>query len=345
MELSLNNISKKYKTKQALTDINITLHEGVYALLGPNGAGKSTLMNILVGLIPATAGEVLLDGKSTASLGADFRSLLGFLPQEPGFYPSFSGYDIMRYYADLKGVPDARQRINELLELVSLTPDKKRRVGQYSGGMKRRLGIAVALLNSPKILVMDEPSAGLDPEERMLQYYLSMVNSEEERSLVEKLYNDYRQLMHKTAYSILHNPELAEDSVHEAFLRVIGNIQKFSEYSCNQNVAYFVIIVRGIALNKLKRSSREADLSDEIAAPENIEESMNADIGYSEIVDSIKRLSPALKNVALLYFVQGCSAQEISQLLDISVNSVYASVSRARAALTKRLNGITANTY
>ena len=157
MELSLNNISKKYKTKQALTDINITLHEGVYALLGPNGAGKSTLMNILVGLIPATAGEVLLDGKSTASLGADFRSL----------YPSFSGYDIMRYYADLKGVPDARQRINELLELVSLTPDKKRRVGQYSGGMKRRLGIAVALLNSPKILVMDEPSAGLDPEERI----------------------------------------------------------------------------------------------------------------------------------------------------------------------------------
>lgn len=167
MELSLNNISKKYKTKQALTDINITLHEGVYALLGPNGAGKSTLMNILVGLISATAGEVLLDGKSTASLGADFRSLLGFLPQEPGFYPSFSGYDIMRYYADLKGVPDARLRINELLELVSLTPDKKRRVGQYSGGMKRRLGIAVALLNSPKILVMDEPSAGLDPEERI----------------------------------------------------------------------------------------------------------------------------------------------------------------------------------
>ncbi len=173
----------------------------------------------------------------------------------------------------------------------------------------------------------------------MLQYYLSMVNSEEERSLVEKLYNDYRQLMYKTAYSILHNPELAEDSVHEAFLRVIGNIQKFSEYSCKENVAYLVIIVRGIALNKLKRSSREADLSDEIAAPENIEESVNADIGYSEIVDSIKSLSPALKNVALLYFVQGCSAQEISQLLDISVNSVYASVSRARAALTKRLKG------
>ena len=167
MELSFKNITKKYKSKQALTDINITLHEGVYALLGPNGAGKSTLMNILVGLIPATTGEVLLDGKNTVSLGADFRGLLGFLPQEPGFYPSFSGYDIMKYYADLKGVPDAQQRINELLELVNLASDKKRRVGQYSGGMKRRLGIAVALLNAPKILVMDEPSAGLDPEERI----------------------------------------------------------------------------------------------------------------------------------------------------------------------------------
>ena len=167
MELSFKNITKKYKSKQALTDINITLHEGVYALLGPNGAGKSTLMNILVGLIPATTGEVLLDGKNTVSLGADFRGLLGFLPQEPGFYPSFSGYDIMKYYADLKGVPDAQQRVNELLELVNLASDKKRRVGQYSGGMKRRLGIAVALLNAPKILVMDEPSAGLDPEERI----------------------------------------------------------------------------------------------------------------------------------------------------------------------------------
>lgn len=173
----------------------------------------------------------------------------------------------------------------------------------------------------------------------MLQFYLSMVNSDEERSLVEKLYKDYRQLMYKTAYSILRNPELAEDSVHEAFLRVIENIQKFSEYSCKENVAYLVIIVRGIALNKLKRGNRESELSDETAAPENIEESVNADIGYSEILSNIQNLSPALKNVALLYFVQERSAQEISQMLGISVNSVYSSVSRARTILTQKLKG------
>ena len=175
----------------------------------------------------------------------------------------------------------------------------------------------------------------------MLQYYLSMVNSEEESSLVEQLYNDYRQLMYKTAYSVLRNPELAEDSVHEAFLRVIENIQKFSEYSCKENVAYLVIIVRGIALNKLKRGSRESELSDETAAPENIEESVSADIGYSEIVGNIQSLSPALKNVAMLYFVKGCSAQEIAKLLDINVNSVYSSVSRARTILTQKLKGAT----
>ena len=175
----------------------------------------------------------------------------------------------------------------------------------------------------------------------MLQYYLSMVNSDEERNLVERLYKEYKQLMYKTAYSILHNSELSEDAVHEAFLRVIDNLQKFQKYSCKENVAYLVIIVRGIALNKLKQKKREADLDEEIESSVNIEEAVNADIGYSEIVDRIKSLSPALKNVALLYFVQGCSVQEIAQILDTKVNTVYSSVSRAKLILTKRLKGDT----
>lgn len=173
----------------------------------------------------------------------------------------------------------------------------------------------------------------------MLQYCLSMVNSDEERSLVEYLYKEYRQLMYKTAYSILHNSELSEDAVHEAFLRVIDNLQKFQKYSCKENVAYLVIIVRGIALNKIKRSSRESELDEELAGAVDIEETVNAEIGYSEIVERIKSLSPALKDVALLYFVQGCSAQEIAQMLNIKVNTVYSSVSRARAILAKGLNG------
>lgn len=173
----------------------------------------------------------------------------------------------------------------------------------------------------------------------MLQYYLSMVNSDEERSLVECLYKENKQLMYKTAYSILHNSELSEDAVHEAFLRVIDNLQKFQKYSCKENVAYLVIIVRGIALNKAKCRNRESELDDELADAVNIEETVSAEIRYSEIVDRIKSLSPAIKDVALLHFVQGCSAQEIAQILNIKVNTVYSSVSRAKAILVKGLNG------
>ena len=167
MELVVDRLTKQYKNKIAVDRISLTLHTGVYGLLGANGAGKTTLMRMLCGILQPTSGSISLDGIDVTN--EEYRAKLGYLPQEFGYYPDFSGIDFLLYLAALKGLsrPIALQRADELLALVSLSNVAKKKIKTYSGGMKQRLGIAQALLGNPQLLILDEPTAGLDPKERV----------------------------------------------------------------------------------------------------------------------------------------------------------------------------------
>lgn len=169
MELKTVGLTKTFGSKTAVKDLSITLSCGVYGLLGANGAGKTTLMRLLCGLQNPTAGRLLFNGRPIGELGEKYRSYLGYLPQNFGYYPDFTAEDFLLFIAALKGLPDraARRKCRELLEEVGLSEERRRKVKTFSGGMKQRLGIAQAMLNDPRILILDEPTAGLDPKERV----------------------------------------------------------------------------------------------------------------------------------------------------------------------------------
>ncbi|WP_434797740.1 ABC transporter ATP-binding protein [Terrisporobacter vanillatitrophus] len=169
MELVIKNISKEFKDKIAVDKFNVTLNSGIYGLLGPNGSGKTTLMRILADVSSPSSGDILVNGESKSKLGAEYRDLIGYVPQYIGFYKNFTAEKFLYYVAALKGVDKniEKSKIDELLKFVNLEQDRKKRIGKFSGGMKQRLGIAQALLNDPKILILDEPTAGLDPNERI----------------------------------------------------------------------------------------------------------------------------------------------------------------------------------
>ena len=170
MELELINVGKQYsKQKWGITNFSLKLTNGVWGLLGPNGAGKSTLMRVLATITKPTEGRVLWNGKDIVQSPNTLRSVLGYLPQDFGVYPNLNAVEFLHYMAAIKGLNrrTADHRIEELLQVVNLAEARKRPLGTYSGGMKQRVGIAQALLNDPKLLIVDEPTVGLDPEERV----------------------------------------------------------------------------------------------------------------------------------------------------------------------------------
>lgn len=169
MELQLEHVTKQFRDKKAVDDFTLSITPGVWGLLGANGAGKTTLMRIIAGIMQPTSGEVLYDGVPIRTLGGQYREIFGYLPQEFGFYHDFTVRDYLEYVAALKGLSRAqsRRRIQELLERASLWDVRGKKISRLSGGMKRRVGIAQALLGDPEVLILDEPTGGLDPGERV----------------------------------------------------------------------------------------------------------------------------------------------------------------------------------
>ncbi len=169
MALILDGLTKTFSSFPAVNNLSYTMDTGVYGLLGVNGAGKTTLMRMLCTLLTPTSGTITWDGQDIFSLGSAYRNLLGYLPQDFGYYPDFSVQDYLLYIASIKGLrpATARQRMQSLLEQVGLTQVRRQKMKKLSGGMKRRAGIAQAMLNDPKILILDETTAGLDPKERI----------------------------------------------------------------------------------------------------------------------------------------------------------------------------------
>lgn len=169
MELKTEHLSKRFKDKQAVNDVSLTLTSGIWGLLGANGAGKTTLMRMIAGIMAPTEGEISFDGTNIRKMGEAYRALFGFLPQDFGYSRDFTVKDYLEYMAALKDVPprETGKKINQLLDVLTLSDVKHKKIAKLSGGMKRRVGIAQAMLNDPKVLIMDEPTAGLDPGERV----------------------------------------------------------------------------------------------------------------------------------------------------------------------------------
>ncbi len=169
MELSLDRLTKQFGSKIAVDCVSATLTPGVYGLLGANGAGKTTLMRMLCAILSATSGEVFFNGEEVTAMGAAYRNVLGYLPQDFGYYPDYTAAEFLAYIAALKGLPRAvaGRRVREMLHTVDLLGAARKKLRTFSGGMKQRIGIAQALLNDPRVLILDEPTAGLDPRERV----------------------------------------------------------------------------------------------------------------------------------------------------------------------------------
>lgn len=181
MKIEIKNLSKTYGEVKAISDLNVIFENGIYGILGPNGAGKSTMIGLITDTVGRETGQILCDGRDILEMGAQFRSMVGYMPQQQSMYDNYSAIAFLKYMAAVKGIPSkkAAEEIERLLKIVNLWEARYRRVGGFSGGMRQRVLLAQALLGSPGLLILDEPTAGLDPNERIrIRNYISELSGD-----------------------------------------------------------------------------------------------------------------------------------------------------------------------
>ena len=223
MQLKIRWLTKKYGEKVALKDFSYTFEPGIYGILGANGAGKSTLMNLITDNVERTDGDIFWNGKEILKMKADFRCLVGYMPQQQGMYDDFSAREFLRYMAEIKGVPAkiARPQIEELLELVNLKDVAHKRLGGFSGGMRQRILLAQALLGDSKILILDEPTAGLDPKERLrLRKYISDLAADRIVFLTTHIVSDIESIANDVL--LMKNGEIVAHGSPEELMTTVG---------------------------------------------------------------------------------------------------------------------------
>ncbi len=279
MELKISLLTKDFQDTKAVNRVSCTMGNGVYGLLGINGAGKTTLMRMLCTLVRPSSGTITWDGKDIFEMGGEYRKLLGYLPQDFGYYPDFTVYDYLLYIASIKGIRPAaaKKRAETLLKQVGLSGVKNKKMKKLSGGMKRRAGIVQAMLNDPKILILDEPTAGLDPNERIRFRNLISELSQDRLVLlsthivsdVEYIANEIL-LMKEGSITLADTPENIISSMPERAWSLLVPRAEMGHYLKNYKVSNVKTVPQGVRMRILSEKRPNADAILEEAALEDV---------------------------------------------------------------------------